>query len=97
MSGASGKTAAAIHVSPEALDGGPLAFVQDGDVIRVDGQTGQMEALGVDLASRPKALRMPAHAASDSWGYGREMFSLFRKGVTSAEEGASVCFAGEGE
>jgi phosphogluconate dehydratase len=95
MSGASGKTAAAIHVSPEALDGGPLAHVQDGDVIRVDADTGQMEAPGIDLSSRPRALRTPAHAESDSWGYGREMFSLFRKGVTSAEEGASVCFAGE--
>ncbi|MBB5744961.1 phosphogluconate dehydratase [Brevundimonas variabilis] len=97
MSGASGKTAAAIHVSPEALDGGPLAHVQDGDIVRVDAETGQMEAVGIDLATRPRALRTPAHAASDSWGYGRELFSLFRKGVTSAEEGASVCFSGEGE
>ncbi len=95
MSGASGKTAAAIHVSPEALDGGPLAYVQDGDVVRVDAETGDLEAIGVDLATRERARRSSAHAASDSWGYGRELFSAFRKVVTSAEEGATVCFSGE--
>lgn len=95
MSGASGKTAAAIHVSPEALDGGPLAYVQTGDIVRVDGEAGTLEAVGIDLTTRDRARRTPAHAASDSWGYGRELFTAFRRVVTSAEEGATVCFSGE--
>ena len=95
MSGASGKTACAIHVSPEALDGGPLAYVHDGDVVRVDAGTGDLEAIGVDLGTRERARRSPAHAATDSWGYGRELFSAFRRVVTSAEEGATICFSGE--
>ena len=52
MSGASGKVPAAIHVSPEALPDGPLARVRDGDVIRLCAQTGELEAVGVDLGSR---------------------------------------------
>src|SRR5438309_12123484 len=55
MSGASGKVPAAIHVSPEALPDGPLARVRDGDVIRLDGRTGELDAVGVDLASPPAA------------------------------------------
>ena len=97
MSGASGKTPAAIHVSPEALAGGPLAHVRDGDVIRLDAEAGILTTVGVDdLAERPAASRSPVHAEGSSWGYGRELFGAFRHVVTTAEEGATVCFAVSG-
>jgi len=93
MSGASGKTPAAIHVSPEALAGGPLAHVRDGDVIRLDPEAGVLTIVGIDdLAARPAATRSRAHAEGSSWGYGRELFGAFRQVVSTAEEGASVCF-----
>ena len=93
MSGASGKTPAAIHVSPEALAGGPIAYVQDGDIIRLDAEAGTLTTLGVaDLTGRPPAVRSHAHAEGTSWGYGRELFGAFRHVVSTAEEGASVCF-----
>ncbi|WP_296172609.1 phosphogluconate dehydratase [uncultured Brevundimonas sp.] len=94
MSGASGKTPAAIHVSPEALAGGPLAHVRDGDIIRLDAETGVLTTVGVaDLAARPLAVRSSANAEGSSWGYGRELFGAFRHVVTTAEQGATVCFA----
>ena len=94
MSGASGKTPAAIHVSPEALAGGPLAHVRDGDVIRLDAVSGVLTTVGAgDLAARPAAARSEEHAAGSAWGYGRELFGAFRQAVSTAEEGASVCFA----
>ncbi|WP_024353754.1 phosphogluconate dehydratase [Brevundimonas naejangsanensis] len=93
MSGASGKTPAAIHVSPEALAGGPLAHVRDGDVIRLDPEAGVLTTVAVgDLSARPAAVRSRAHAEGSSWGYGRELFGAFRQAVSTAEEGASVCF-----
>lgn len=94
MSGASGKTPAAIHVSPEALAGGPLAHVRDGDIIRLDADAGVLATVGAgDLAARPASARSKAHAEGVAWGYGRELFSAFRQLVSTAEEGASVCFA----
>jgi phosphogluconate dehydratase len=94
MSGASGKTPAAIHVSPEALAGGPLAHIRDGDVIRLDAEAGVLTTVGAgDLAARPAAARSPANAGASSWGYGRELFAAFRHVVSTAEEGASICFA----
>jgi len=94
MSGASGKTPAAIHVSPEALAGGPLAHVRDGDIIRLDADAGVLTTLGVSgLTARPAAVRSRAHAEGTAWGYGRELFSAFRHLVSTAEDGASVCFA----
>ena len=94
MSGASGKTPAAIHVSPEALAGGPLAHVRDGDIIRLDPEAGVLTTVGVpDLAARPAATRSAAYADGASWGYGRELFGAFRHVVSTAEEGASICFA----
>ena len=93
MSGASGKTPAAIHVSPEALAGGPLAHVRDGDIIRLDPEAGVLTTVGVpDLAARTAAVRTPAHAAGAAWGYGRELFGAFRQMVGTAESGASICF-----
>ncbi len=93
MSGASGKTPAAIHVSPEALAGGPLAHVRDGDLIRLDADAGVLTTVGVaDLTARPAAVRSDGNAADSAWGYGRELFGAFRHVVSTAEEGASVCF-----
>lgn len=92
MSGASGKTPAAIHVSPEALAGGLLARVQDGDIIRLDPEAGVLTTVGVDLDARAPARRSDAHATGSAWGYGRELFGAFRQVVSTAEEGASVCF-----
>ena len=88
MSGASGKVPAAIHVSPEALPDGPIARVRDGDIIRLDGKTGQLEAVGVDLATRP-----PANSPPPPVGTGRELFALMRLTASHAEEGASAMLA----
>jgi phosphogluconate dehydratase len=88
MSGASGKVPAAIHVSPEALPDGPLAKIQDGDLIRLCGHDGQLEAVGVDLASRDPALR-PAPPL----GTGRELFALMRHYCNEAEAGGSAMLA----
>ncbi|MDP3802574.1 phosphogluconate dehydratase [Brevundimonas sp.] len=93
MSGASGKTPAAIHVSPEALAGGPLAYVRDGDVIRLDADAGVLSTVGAPgLTARPPAPRSRVHAEGSAWGYGRELFAAFRHLVSTAEEGASICF-----
>jgi phosphogluconate dehydratase len=85
MSGASGKVAAAIHVSPEALPDGPLARLRDGDLIRLCGHGGQLEALGVDLATRE-----PAPAPPPPTGTGRELFAIMRHHVDMAEAGGSA-------
>ena len=88
MSGASGKVPAAIHVSPEALPDGPLARVRDGDLIRLDARNGTLEAVDVDLSSRP-----PANSPPPPVGTGRELFALMRMYVNEAEEGASAMLA----
>lgn len=89
MSGASGKVPAAIHVSPEALAGGALGRVRDGDIIRLDGHTGVLQAL---VESGEWAARSQAQAdlSANSVGMGRELFALFRSGISAAEEGAST-------
>jgi phosphogluconate dehydratase len=90
MSGASGKVPAAIHCSPEALGGGPLAKVRDGDVIRLDAVQGTLDVLGHDAewAQRSAAHITPAQAEDNAHGLGRDLFGGMRKNVTSAEEGA---------
>ena len=90
MSGASGKVPAAIHVSPEALAGGPLARLRDGDVVRVCAQTGSLTALVGDAewAARDVARLDPAEAEVNAHGLGRELFAGLRRNVLSAEEGA---------
>ena len=88
MSGASGKVPAAIHCSPEALGGGPLARVRDGDRIRLSADEGVVEAVGVDLASRT-----PATAPPFPLGTGRELFALMRGACDTAERGASAMLA----
>ncbi len=90
MSGASGKVPAAIHVSPEALAGGPLAKLRDGDIVRLDAPTGTLQALVSDAqwAARPAAT-MPADlATSNGLGMGRELFASMRRNALAAEQGA---------
>jgi len=88
MSGASGKVPAAIHICPEAIDGGPLAKVRDGDIIRVDGQRGTLEVL---VEAEELARRAPAVASqAATQGCGRELFAFMRSAFSSAEQGASA-------
>ncbi|MFN6996819.1 MAG: dihydroxy-acid dehydratase, partial [Aquincola tertiaricarbonis] len=90
MSGASGKVPAAIHVNPEALAGGPLARVVDGDIIRLDAVAGVLDVLVDDAtwAARPVATIRPEAAEDNAHGLGRELFAGMRKNAISAEEGA---------
>ena len=90
MSGASGKVPAAIHVSPEAAAGGPLAKLQDGDVVRLDATSGTLEVL-IDAnvwAARPVQSMPESLRAANGVGMGRELFANFRRHALSAEEGA---------
>ena len=89
MSGASGKVPAAIHVTPEAAHGGPLAYVREGDIIRLDAHAGVLEIKvdAAELAARPRAVTPPA-----GFGYGRELFGWMRKAAGPAELGASALF-----
>ena len=90
MSGASGKVPAAIHVSPEALAGGPLARVRDGDLIRLDAVAGTLAVLvdAAEWAARPLATLRPEHAEENAHDLGRDLFGGMRRTVRSAEEGA---------
>ena len=90
MSGASGKVPAAIHVSPEAASGGPLAKVRDGDVILLNSLTGELRVLlsDADWAARPVAEMPEALRESNAFGMGRELFSGMRRQALTAEEGA---------
>jgi phosphogluconate dehydratase len=89
MSGASGQVPAAIHVTPEAAEGGPLARVRDGDLIRLDAEAGRLDLLvdPAEFAARPAAPPPPA-----GFGWGRELFAPFRAAVGPSETGASVFF-----
>ncbi len=88
MSGASGKIPAAIHLSPEAAHGGPIARVRDGDVICLDGEAGKLDVKvdPAEFAARPTAEFRPNRAPA---GLGREFFDLFRMNVSTASTGAS--------
>jgi len=87
MSGASGKVPAAIHLSPEAADGGPIARIREGDVIRLDALTGELE-VKVDAATF--AAREPVRFTQPQYGLGRELFAPFRAAVGPAEAGAGL-------
>lgn len=86
MSGASGKVPAAIHVSPEAIAGGPLARLRDGDRVRVDGVNGELRVLVDDTEWQARSLE-PA-PQDGNLGCGRELFAFMRNAMSSAEEGA---------
>jgi len=86
MSGASGKVPSAIHVSPEALDGGPIARVRDGDAIRLDATAGELAVLTEGVEDRaPAAPDLSANAH----GTGRELFEIFRQAAGPATQGAA--------
>ena len=90
MSGASGKVPAAIHLYPEAKAGGLISKIENGDVLKLDCNTGRLELLVEDevLQARPAAQQ----AKTVTHGMGRELFSNMREQVNSAELGASICF-----
>ena len=90
MSGASGKVPCAIHASPEALGGGPLAKLRDGDIVRMCAETGTLEAL---IAESEWAARTPVLPPVQAHGTGRELFAMFRHGANEAEKGASALLA----
>ncbi len=93
MSGASGKIPAAIHCTPEALGGGPLSRLLDGDVIRLCGHDGSLNVL-MDPAEW--AHRAPAEMPQHHDGLGRELFAMMRAGSDGAEQGASAMLAAAG-
>jgi phosphogluconate dehydratase len=87
MSGASGKVPAAIHVCPEAVDGGAIARLRDGDLMRVDAPAGVLEILTPGVLERDPATVDPARS---QFGTGRELFAPFRQRVGSADSGATI-------
>ncbi|MBT8474090.1 MAG: dihydroxy-acid dehydratase, partial [Alphaproteobacteria bacterium] len=87
MSGASGKVPAAIHVSPEAAKGGPIAKLRDGDLVRVDAVAGTLEVLAPDFDARDL---VTADLSANRYGTGREMFERFRQSCGLAADGAGV-------
>ncbi len=92
MSGASGKVPAAIHVTPEAVDNGPIGRIRNGDIIRLDATHGVIEILvdKAEFAARPQAT---ADLSGNEFGMGRELFAPFRAIAGPADHGASVLFA----
>ena len=89
MSGASGKVPAAIHVTPEASLGGPIAKIKNGDMIRLDAVKGTLEVL-VDAAEFDARTPVIIDLSDNEFGMGRELFAAFRRNVGHAENGASV-------
>ena len=92
MSGASGKVPAAIHLCPEAADGGPLSKVRDGDVIRLDANEGSIKVLDADLQRRKG---QPAPDRSESAHCGQQLFELFRSNAGPSDNGACIVVTGE--
>ncbi|WP_298336759.1 phosphogluconate dehydratase [uncultured Erythrobacter sp.] len=90
MSGASGKVPAAIHCSPEAIDGGPLSRLQDGDVVTVCAATGTLST-DADLSARTPSPNPP-----QEWGVGRELFRMMQLQADEAEKGASAMLVAAG-
>ncbi len=88
LSGASGKVPSAIHVTPEAYDGGLLAKVRDGDIIRVNGQTGELTLLVDEAELAARQPHIPDLSASRV-GTGRELFGALREKLSGAEQGAT--------
>lgn len=87
MSGASGKVPAAIHVCPEAVDGGPIAKLRDGDILRVDAVAGSLEVLTPGVETRTA---VTADLTAHQTGMGRELFAAFRNSVSAASAGATI-------
>ncbi|PKG98646.1 phosphogluconate dehydratase [Paraglaciecola sp. MB-3u-78] len=94
MSGASGKVPAAIHVTPEALKGGILAKVQNGDMLELNTETGAMDILISEEELAKREAKVP-DVAKHQIGMGREMFAGMRSTLTGAEQGACSLFVGQ--
>ena len=90
MSGASGVVLAAIHLTPDAVCGGPIAKLRDGDVIRLDSRTGVLEAR-VNEEAWGRRECVSADLSANAFGMGRELFGLFRANAAPAEQGGGVC------
>ncbi|NGN40321.1 phosphogluconate dehydratase [Mesorhizobium sp. CGMCC 1.15528] len=89
MSGASGKVPAAIHVTPEALEGGPIGKICDGDIVRLDADNGTLEVFVPE--AELKARKVPLiDLTANEYGFGRELFAGFRQMVARADQGASA-------
>ncbi|TAN04755.1 MAG: phosphogluconate dehydratase, partial [Rhizobiaceae bacterium] len=89
MSGASGKVPAAIHVTPEALEGGIIAKIRDGDMIRLDAEAGTLDVL-VEMGELKARLRPNKDLAANDTGTGRELFAVLRANVSGADRGATI-------
>ena len=89
MSGASGKVASAIHMTPEAIEGGVIAKIQSGDLMRVDVEN-ETVALLVDAAEIAKRIIVKPDLDGNRFAMGRELFASLRQNVSGAEEGASI-------
>ena len=89
MSGASGKVPAAIHVTPEALDGGGIGKIRDGDMVRLDAEAGTLDVLLThgELAARTTPI---VDLSDNAHGFGRELFEGFRRIATRADHGATA-------
>lgn len=89
MSGASGKVPAAIHVAPEAAAGGPIACIQDGDIVRLDANAGTLSVVTEGFAGR---MPVTADLSANNWGCGRDLFVRLRGQASDATQGASILF-----
>ncbi len=89
LSGASGKVPAAIHVTPEAAEGGPIAMIRDGDRLRLDATTGRLDVL-VPAEEWSRRSPVSIDLSANQWGVGRDLFSLFRINAGRADQGASI-------
>ncbi len=89
MSGASGKVPAAIHITPEALDGGPISRIRDGDMIKLDADAGVLEYIGDQEKFKGRKAAV-CDLEDQHQGMGRQLFSGLRNSVSSAQNGASV-------
>lgn len=89
MSGASGKVPAAIHLTPECLNGGAIGLIKNGDIVRLDAKAGELVLkVTVDELARREEAREPLGEANATFGMGRELFGAMRAHVSSAEQGA---------
>jgi phosphogluconate dehydratase len=89
LSGASGKVPAAIHVTPEAVNGGAIGKIRDGDMIRLDAPNGRLEVL-VDAKEWGSRALATADLTGNHFGVGRDLFGAFRANVGRADAGASI-------
>jgi phosphogluconate dehydratase len=89
MSGASGKVPAAIHVTPEALEGGAIGKVRNGDLVRLDAEAGTLEVL-VEAAELKTRIAPRIDLSENTHGFGRELFAGFRELALRADHGASA-------